>query len=104
MAVSRSRVDHSAMSECGLHRIEDDLAALEDLALEGRVGDVGCHSSVPFVVTGEVDTRSPIGKNAALYTSLPDGRRASLPAAPDGARPPRPGRGGARVVGEPGYL
>ena len=42
-------------------------------------------------------------ENAALYTSLPDGR-ASLPAAADGARPCRPRRGGSRLVGGPGYL
>jgi hypothetical protein len=37
MAVVRSRVDHAAMSELGLHRIEDDLAEtwLEDWAGAG---------------------------------------------------------------------
>jgi hypothetical protein len=37
MATSRSPVDHSAMSERGLHRIEDDLAEswLEDWAGAG---------------------------------------------------------------------
>src|SRR5581483_3816258 len=52
---------------------------------------------------GGPDTRSSIGKNVALYTSLPDGG-ASVPEPADGARPPRPRGGDARALGGRGDL
>src|SRR3984893_6405816 len=48
-------------------------------------------------------TRSSKGKNVALYTSLPDGR-ASLPNAPDGARPSGARSGDPRALGQGGNL